>query len=317
MREIKSDYMRGSINNIILHSLLEGDKYGYEIIKEVEERSNGQLKIKQPSLYSALNRLSDRGLIDGYVRDSAIGGKRRYFSLTELGREQLNSNKDAWVETRDSVDSYILNKPSEYQNIEVDKSPAASSMPKIVEAGKTGTSVETFGKKKPETAVTMVSFGEGKKPEVENLELSEDEINDMIDESLINHTQMSTHFEESFERLDDGALVKVKTKTTRIMCEEKVRSANNKVNITLIIANEDGIGAANDASEEDIDMILDALVTSDAKVRTHTAETLEKDGDKIYKIKTKQLLLKTKRLETSTSLLMMRTLFKSQQKNML
>ena len=56
-RSVSSDLIRGHINTIILRSLYDGDKYGYEIIAEIERKSHGQYSLKQPSLYSALKRL--------------------------------------------------------------------------------------------------------------------------------------------------------------------------------------------------------------------------------------------------------------------
>ena len=50
---INSDLIRGHINTIILRTLYDGDKYGYEIISEIEEQSKNQYVLKQPTLYSA------------------------------------------------------------------------------------------------------------------------------------------------------------------------------------------------------------------------------------------------------------------------
>ena len=77
MSGIDSDLIRGHIDTIILKILFEGDKYGYEICKEVEEKSNGSYELKQPTLYSCLKRLENQGLISSYWEDSDIGGKRR------------------------------------------------------------------------------------------------------------------------------------------------------------------------------------------------------------------------------------------------
>ena len=76
---------RGSVNTIILKSLVNGDKYGYEIIKDVEKYSNGTIKLKQPSLYSSLSRFEDKGIVSSYWGDSDIGGRRHYYHLTENG----------------------------------------------------------------------------------------------------------------------------------------------------------------------------------------------------------------------------------------
>ena len=60
-KSVSSDLIRGHINTIILRSLYDGDKYGYEIIAEIERKSHGQYTLKQPSLYSALKRLEKDG----------------------------------------------------------------------------------------------------------------------------------------------------------------------------------------------------------------------------------------------------------------
>ena len=82
---------RGSVNNIILEALNEGDKYGYEIIKQVEEKTNGEIKLKQPSLYSSLGRLEQKGLISSYWGGSDIGGRRHYYYITKAGRHYYNT----------------------------------------------------------------------------------------------------------------------------------------------------------------------------------------------------------------------------------
>ena len=49
-KEINSDLLRGNINTIILSALYSGDRYGYEIVNEIEKKSRGQFTIKQPTL---------------------------------------------------------------------------------------------------------------------------------------------------------------------------------------------------------------------------------------------------------------------------
>lgn len=88
---------RGSVNDTILKTLVGGDKYGYEIIKEVEEYSDGKIILKQPSLYSSLTRFEEKGFVSSYWGDSDIGGRRHYYHLTEKGHEYYLSqvqNKD-------------------------------------------------------------------------------------------------------------------------------------------------------------------------------------------------------------------------------
>lgn len=81
---------RGSVNDIILKTLVGGDKYGYEIIKEVEAYSEGKIQLKQPSLYSSLSRFEEKGYVSSYWGDSDIGGRRHYYHLTEKGQTYFN-----------------------------------------------------------------------------------------------------------------------------------------------------------------------------------------------------------------------------------
>ena len=91
---VENKATRGSIAKIILSALLDGDKYGYEICKEIERLSNGALVLKQPSLYSSLRRMEESGFISSYWQESEIGGRRHYYSLTEKGKNVTNSSME-------------------------------------------------------------------------------------------------------------------------------------------------------------------------------------------------------------------------------
>lgn len=121
-KKSKRPASRGSVNNIILETLTTGDKYGYEIIKEVEEKTNGKIKLKQPSLYSSLNRFEDKEFVTSYWEDSEIGGKRHYYSITSKGLEFYeNSKKSAFdkIEFKNRQNKLSKqNKSSSHQSIE-------------------------------------------------------------------------------------------------------------------------------------------------------------------------------------------------------
>lgn len=76
---------------IILYQLKDGDRYGYEIIKQIEDCSDGKIVIKQPTLYSVLKKLEQNKFITSYWQDSEIGGKRHYYKLTVNGLSQLST----------------------------------------------------------------------------------------------------------------------------------------------------------------------------------------------------------------------------------
>lgn len=104
---ISADLIRGHINTIILRTLSDGDKYGYEIIDSIETKSQGLYTIKQPTLYSALKRLEGQGYVTSYWGGSSGGGRRRYFSLTEQGKEFYLRNQQEWEFSRSIIDSLI------------------------------------------------------------------------------------------------------------------------------------------------------------------------------------------------------------------
>ena len=106
---ISSDLIRGHINTIILRTLYERDKYGYEIIDEIEAKSHGQYTLKQPTLYSALKRLESQGYINAYWKTDELsqGGRRKYYTLTDSGREVTERNQAEWEYSRTVIDNLI------------------------------------------------------------------------------------------------------------------------------------------------------------------------------------------------------------------
>ena len=75
----------------ILLELNESDKYGFELTKNIETKSNGQIIIKQPTLYTLLKKLEKSKFITSYWLDSDIGGKRHYYKITDNGKLQLST----------------------------------------------------------------------------------------------------------------------------------------------------------------------------------------------------------------------------------
>ena len=115
---IGSDIIRGHINTIILRALYEGDKYGYEIMNDIEVKSHGQYSLKQPTLYSALKRLENQGYIKAYWKTDEVssGGRRKYFTLTDSGREITEKNLAEWEYSRTIIDSLISDRSFDFSN---------------------------------------------------------------------------------------------------------------------------------------------------------------------------------------------------------
>ena len=76
---------------LILIELSTGNKYGFELTKAIEDKSNQKIQIKQPTLYTVLKKLEKSKFISSYWEDSEIGGKRHYYKITENGKAQLST----------------------------------------------------------------------------------------------------------------------------------------------------------------------------------------------------------------------------------
>ena len=114
---IHSDLIRGHIDTIILKALYDGDRYGFDIIKEIEQKSSGQYIIKQPTLYSCLKRLEVQGFIKSYWGAKSSGGRRKYFTLTDMGRDLFIKNQSEWVYSRSVIDKLISDKDFDFASV--------------------------------------------------------------------------------------------------------------------------------------------------------------------------------------------------------
>jgi transcriptional regulator len=91
-RELK----KGSAELIILSILESRPRHGYEISKQIETRSAGQLRFHVASLYPLLYRLEERGWLQGRWVEEAGQRRRRFYSVTREGRSVLTRQRDTW-----------------------------------------------------------------------------------------------------------------------------------------------------------------------------------------------------------------------------
>ena len=80
----------------MLSILIEGESYGYAIIKRVEELSGGALRWTDGMLYPVLHRLERNGLVEARWGRSESGRRRKYYRLTDLGTQELANQKRQW-----------------------------------------------------------------------------------------------------------------------------------------------------------------------------------------------------------------------------
>ena len=95
-----ADLLRGHTDTIVLSVLLKGDNYGYVIHKSINDVLGGEYELKDATLYSSYKRLEAGGYITSYWGDESLGSRRRYYSVTESGRELYRQNKADWVNTQ-------------------------------------------------------------------------------------------------------------------------------------------------------------------------------------------------------------------------
>lgn len=88
-----SDILRGLTDSIILAQLANGDSYGYQINKSISELSEKSLELKEATLYTSFRRLEEAEFITSYWGDENSGARRRYYSITEKGKNELAENK--------------------------------------------------------------------------------------------------------------------------------------------------------------------------------------------------------------------------------
>jgi DNA-binding PadR family transcriptional regulator len=81
--------------------------YGYQIIKELTSRSRGYFMFKEGTLYPALHRLEERGLVAGEWKLLPSGRQRRYYLLTEKGYKAIGERKSQWEEFTLAMNSIL------------------------------------------------------------------------------------------------------------------------------------------------------------------------------------------------------------------
>jgi len=92
------EMLQGTMDMLILRTLLLGPAHGHTIAKVIEQASEDVLQVEQGSLYPALHRLEDRGWLSSYWGTSENNRKAKYYKLTLGGRKQLAVETSRWQE---------------------------------------------------------------------------------------------------------------------------------------------------------------------------------------------------------------------------
>lgn len=112
MSSLNQQLKKGVLEILVLNTISEVDVYGYELLKKLEDSSNGYFKLKEGSLYPIMYRLEDKELIKSYRKE--IEGKRgvprKYYTITENGKRELKDMITEWCEFDDIVSKMLAMK---------------------------------------------------------------------------------------------------------------------------------------------------------------------------------------------------------------
>ena len=95
---INGEILQGTLDLLILKTLVVGPAHGHTIAHVIERRSDDVLQVEHGSLYPALHRLEDRGWIASFWGTSENNRRARYYRLTPDGRQQLVEQTSRWDE---------------------------------------------------------------------------------------------------------------------------------------------------------------------------------------------------------------------------
>ncbi|MDE7390421.1 MAG: PadR family transcriptional regulator [Lachnospiraceae bacterium] len=104
---IASDLIRGNTDTIILSQLMIRDSYGYEINKSISTISGGLYELKEATLYTAFKRLEEQGYISSFWGDETTGARRKYYTITPLGRTKYENMLAEWNSSKRIIDKLV------------------------------------------------------------------------------------------------------------------------------------------------------------------------------------------------------------------
>lgn len=110
MAEISKDLIRGHTDTIVLNILAQGDTYGYRIVQDIKTMSGAQYEINEATLYTVFRRLQKAEYVTPYYGNETQGGRRKYYAITEAGKQALAEAQAAWDVAKVIIDQLMTGK---------------------------------------------------------------------------------------------------------------------------------------------------------------------------------------------------------------
>jgi len=103
MSALKSDLPQGTLDMLILQVVALGPIHGYAIAQRIQQISGDVLQVQQGSLYPALHRMENRGLLAAQWKASETGRDAKFYRLTAKGRTQLKAETADWARLSEAI----------------------------------------------------------------------------------------------------------------------------------------------------------------------------------------------------------------------
>jgi transcriptional regulator len=103
MKSAKSDLPQGTLDMLILQVVALGAIHGYAISQRIQQISRDVLQVQQGSLYPALHRMENRGLLEAAWKASETGRDAKFYRLTPKGRAKLRSETANWARLSEAI----------------------------------------------------------------------------------------------------------------------------------------------------------------------------------------------------------------------
>ena len=103
---MEGEMLKGHLDTIVLAALEAGSAHGYAIIEEIKRRSDGAFDLPEGTIYPALHRLEEMGLLTS-TWSTATGRRRRVYSLTKRGRRALAERRSRWTGFARAVEAAV------------------------------------------------------------------------------------------------------------------------------------------------------------------------------------------------------------------
>lgn len=99
--------LSGRTTLLVLSLLARGDKYGYEMIAELDTKSDHTFTLKEGTLYPILHGLEKEGAVKSYEKEAPTGRTRKYYRITDRGLRVLDEQKKEWVTFSEKVNAIV------------------------------------------------------------------------------------------------------------------------------------------------------------------------------------------------------------------